>query len=125
MIRDMLHSCSHDKVASAAVACIGGAFEDRARAARCCVALMSAGLSEVLCAGMREALLSSKWRGCGASLQALINQFFAGCATLSNKRCDALRRSRGPSGLREWRNVAVTRLGVWLQGWVARGDEEE
>ncbi len=33
VIRDMLHSCSHDEIASAAVACIGGAFEDRVRAA--------------------------------------------------------------------------------------------
>lgn len=29
----MLHSCSHDKIALAAVACIGGPFEDRVRAA--------------------------------------------------------------------------------------------
>ncbi len=33
LIRDMLHSCSHEGVAQAAVACIGDPFADRVRAA--------------------------------------------------------------------------------------------
>jgi hypothetical protein len=33
VIRDMRHSCSHHKIASAAVVCTGGAFEDRVLAA--------------------------------------------------------------------------------------------
>ncbi|MBI1867303.1 MAG: hypothetical protein HYS06_03255 [Methylocystis sp.] len=33
LIADMIHSCSNDKVAQAAVACIGGHFAERVRAA--------------------------------------------------------------------------------------------
>jgi hypothetical protein len=31
LVDDIFHSCSHEKVAQAAVACIGGAFADRVR----------------------------------------------------------------------------------------------
>ena len=31
LMDDIFHSCSHEKVAQAAVACIGGAFADRVR----------------------------------------------------------------------------------------------
>lgn len=33
LIADLIHSCSNDKVAQAALACIGGRFADRVRAA--------------------------------------------------------------------------------------------
>lgn len=33
LVADLIHSCSNDKVAQAALACIGGRFADRVRAA--------------------------------------------------------------------------------------------